>query len=282
MVGKKDPDVERCLQMALKGVDVEAAWKRCGCPGTLANVKRHFKAVAPSTSAGGRSAEPSAPPSAKRRRTTPAETPHPRQQTTSAASASAAMGKRKEPPPSGVPSDRTGAPLAKKIRKTTAQLETEARNKATFWQQYKAAHKAATLEYAAYVAKAVHRRKGCTASDVAAKYNSTLAPVVPAGADWQGRRQEGQQQEGRWQKGAACCCRQRALCRRHQCASWSSRRRQRATRCRCHEFRGSRAAIGPAAADGSYRTGCSSTHAGCGQWQGKSAPLRYTYVANMP
>ena len=173
MVGKKNPDVERCLQMALKGVDAEAAWKRCGCPGTLANLKRHIKAAAPSTAGG--AAEPSAPSAGKRRRSTPAETPHQRQQSTSAASASAATRKRKEQPHGEVLSGRTGAPIGKKIRKTSLQLETEVQNKALFYQEYKAAHKAATREYAAYVAKGVHRRKGCTASDVAAKYHSTLS-----------------------------------------------------------------------------------------------------------
>ena len=140
MVGKKNPDVERCLQMALKGVDAEAAWKRCGCPGTLANLKRHIKAAAPSTAGG--AAEPSAPSAGKRRRSMPAETPHQRQQSTSAASASAATRKRKEQPHGEVLSGRTGAPLGKKIRKTSLQLETEVQNKALFYQEYKAAHKA--------------------------------------------------------------------------------------------------------------------------------------------
>ena len=146
-----NPDELKVFRMAERGMALKKAFEKCGSPTSWANVLRQWNErqalAAPATA-------PAA--------TTPAGAPkRSRSEACSSAAASA----------------RTGPLLGIKMRRTSVQLETVKANKAAFWTAYKAAHKAATLEYAANVARGIQRRKGCTPEDVAAKLNNTLSPT---------------------------------------------------------------------------------------------------------
>ena len=81
--------------------------------------------------------------------------------------------------PASGSAERTGQMQAKRVKRTSLQIEAELANKAAFWLEYKAAHKAATREYAASVEQGMHRRKGRTSVDVATKYSKQLSPDNP-------------------------------------------------------------------------------------------------------
>ena len=81
--------------------------------------------------------------------------------------------------PASGSAERTGQIQAKRVKRTSLQIQAELANKAAFWLDYKAAHKAATREYAASVEQGMHRRKGRTSVDVATKYSKQLSPDSP-------------------------------------------------------------------------------------------------------
>ena len=177
MVRTTNPLVEKVFLLYEKGSarSLEAAWKKLGRPTTLGNVQRQYPHWQAARAA---PAQPAAASSSgtKRKRvegSSSRPTPHAR---AAAAASSSATGKRKEPASGAPPSERIGMPIGKKLRLSSAQLETTSVNKHLYWEAYKAAHKSATREYAAYVEKGIQRRKGNSPAEVT---DGTLTGNLP-------------------------------------------------------------------------------------------------------
>ena len=166
-------DVLKVYKEVQNGKSLKRAWEDNGQPGTWGNVQRQYQklyqAPTPAAAAAGSS-------SRKRSRATaetPREQPVRAAAAPSAAARSGAATSRKQPASSEP--EREGPAIGKKVRRTIHQVEVDAQNKAAFYLQYKAAHKAATLEYASCVEKGTQRRKGCTPADIATKWTKSLS-----------------------------------------------------------------------------------------------------------
>ena len=146
---------------------------RCGSPTTWGNVQRRYKALAPPAAANPAAAQPAAgrPSSRAQRMLTAASallTPNMRQHSSAAT-----------PPSAAAQSTRAGSSGQLKRRRTSEQLQTDVSNVRRRRAAYVAAHKAATLEYAAAEANGKGKRQGFTAESIAAKHDNTLSPENP-------------------------------------------------------------------------------------------------------
>jgi hypothetical protein len=156
--------VTQTIVAHVRGQALHDAWCSNGKPGTWRNVKRRAKAAV---------AAKAARDGAQQQQAAPQTAPRGKKAVADRSSRGAAAGKQPE-----VARQRQPA-TAKTTYRTSHQKETDDGNKRAWWNAYKAAHKAATTEYAASVAVKKHRQKDFSAAAIAQKYDATLSEDNP-------------------------------------------------------------------------------------------------------